>query len=111
MAFYRSGGGENGDILDIPVGYYVDVGTVAHSFPIDATATVFGYMANVKGYSTLTINNQKNMGVVGIKDDGTLTALTNYGNTSYSSVDITDYDYLWITHGTTSSHRLQISIS
>lgn len=105
-------GGGTGCNIDIPIGSLMGTTGDVGAFPASGSGYFIGFTGNVKGYNTLTTNNLNYVSVQGIKSsDGSITQLASATGTRYPTIDITDYDYIIVTHGGSNSHTFTFSIS
>jgi hypothetical protein len=113
-------GGFDTTKLDVSNGKAINI-CVANSseenFPISMVQdNHHGYLANVKGYSTLTFTGIASGSTAassfptGIKADGTIVPL-GYAATSPRAIDVTDYDYVIIFDMYTNGYTATLTLS
>ena len=105
----RGGGSANGMIMVIEPGQALDFKGRTLTFPYSESVANFTMMINVKGYSTLTTNGLTHLWIDSVNSDGSITNLKN--NVSLSSFDVSTYDYIWLTHYSTSAHSVTVGLN
>lgn len=97
-------------MLDVDPGYYVSVGGSTGQMPYsNSSAGFIALMIGTKGYSTLTTTQPNRVWISGIKSDGSIVNLKTQGTAT--TVDISDYDYVWFSFSSASNLSLTVSIS
>ena len=99
MALFRCGAGSAIEIVE-PGKYLKNGGGTAQSFPFSASTGLYqAFIANVKGYTTMTPTYAGNLynGLTGIKSDGTYVIISD-GNSSAPAapIDVSVYDYVLV---------------
>ena len=105
----KGGGSANGMIMVIEPGKALDFKGRTLTFPYSESVANFTMMINVKGYSTLTTNSLTHLWIDAVNSDGSITNLGT--NISFSSFDVSAYDYIWLTHYATSAHSVTVGLN